>query len=95
MPLREFGLLARVANVSLISLQRQHGLDQLPTIDGKFRAFDSRTGKELWVVDQNADANSIPITYLGKDGKQYVGIFASGGEHKELVTGRLFVYGLP
>jgi len=65
------------------------------TIDGKFRAFDSRTGKELWVVDQSADANSIPITYQGKDSKQYVAIYASGGEHKELVAGRLFVYALP
>ncbi len=65
------------------------------TIDGKFRAFDSRNGRELWVVDQSADANSIPITWQGKNGKQYVGIFAAGGEHKELVTGRLFVYALP
>jgi quinoprotein glucose dehydrogenase len=65
------------------------------TIDGKFRAFDSRTGHEVWSVDQNADANSIPITYQGKDGKQYVAVFASGGEHKEHVNGRLFVYALP
>jgi glucose dehydrogenase len=65
------------------------------TIDGKFRAFESRTGNELWAVDQNADANSIPITYQGKDGKQYVAVFASGGEHREKVNGRLFVYALP
>ncbi|HVW86400.1 MAG TPA: PQQ-binding-like beta-propeller repeat protein [Bryobacteraceae bacterium] len=65
------------------------------TMDGKFRAFDSRTGNESWVVDQNADANSIPITFLGKDGKQYVAIYAAGGEHKEKVNGRLFVYALP
>ena len=64
-------------------------------MDGKFRAFDSRNGKELWVVDQSADANSIPVTYQGKDGKQYVAIFASGGEHKETVNGRLFAYALP
>ena len=65
------------------------------TIDGKFRAFDSKTGRELWVVDHQADANTIPITYQGKDGKQYVAIFAAGGEHKEVVAGRLFVYALP
>ncbi len=65
------------------------------TIDGKFRAFDSKTGRELWVVDHHADANTIPITYQGKDGKQYVAIFAAGGEHKEVVAGRLFVYALP
>jgi quinoprotein glucose dehydrogenase len=65
------------------------------TIDGKFRAFDSRTGKELWVTDQHADTNAVPITYRGKNGKQYVAVFASGGDHPEAITGRLFVYALP
>ena len=36
MPLREFEPLARVANVSLISLQRQYGLEQLAANDGQF-----------------------------------------------------------
>jgi glucose dehydrogenase len=65
------------------------------TIDGKFRAFDSRTGKELWVTDQHADTNAVPITYRGKSGKQYVAVFASGGDHPDALTGRLFVYALP
>ena len=49
------------------------------TNDSRFRAFESKTGKMLW--DQAIDANghTIPITYLGKDGKQYVAIMAGGG----------------
>jgi quinoprotein glucose dehydrogenase len=49
------------------------------TIDDYFRAFDSRTGEELWAVKLDASAHSIPITYEGKDGKQYVVIMAGGG----------------
>jgi quinoprotein glucose dehydrogenase len=65
------------------------------TIDGKFRAFDSKNGRELWVVDHHADANSVPITYRGRSGRQYVAIFASGGDHPQAPAGRLFVYALP
>jgi glucose dehydrogenase len=65
------------------------------SVDGRFRAFDSRTGKELWLTDLHADANSVPITYQGKDGKQYVAVFASAGRHPEAIPGRLFVFALP
>jgi quinoprotein glucose dehydrogenase len=49
------------------------------TIDGRFRAFDARNGKELWVDKLDAPAHSIPSTYMGRDGKQYVVISAGGG----------------
>ena len=49
------------------------------TNDSRFRAFDSRTGKELWVTKIDASAHSVPITFQGKNGKQYVVIMASGG----------------
>ena len=49
------------------------------TDDSRFRAFDSRTGKELWVTKLDASAHSAPITYLGKDGKQYVVVTGTGG----------------
>jgi quinoprotein glucose dehydrogenase len=47
------------------------------TTDRRFRAFDARTGAELWaaVLDKNVNAN--PMTYLGKDGKQYVAVVAT------------------
>ena len=48
------------------------------TNDRRFRAFDSRTGKELWTATLPASAHSVPITYRGKDGRQYVAIVASG-----------------
>jgi quinoprotein glucose dehydrogenase len=48
------------------------------TLDAKFRAFESRTGKELWSAKLDGAALTVPITYLGKDGKQYV-VVAAGG----------------
>jgi len=49
------------------------------TSDNRFRAFDSKTGKELWVVKLAHSATAIPVTYQGKDGKQYVAVVAAGG----------------
>jgi glucose dehydrogenase len=49
------------------------------TNDGRFRAFDARTGKQLWEVKIDASAHTIPVTYMGKDGKQYVVVEAFGG----------------
>jgi quinoprotein glucose dehydrogenase len=53
------------------------------TSDGRFRAFDARTGKELWVTRNppNAQgnspaANANPMSYLGRSGKQYVAVVA-------------------
>ncbi len=47
------------------------------TNDRRFRAFDSKTGKELWVTKLEKTANANPVTYQGKNGKQYVAIVAS------------------
>jgi quinoprotein glucose dehydrogenase len=49
------------------------------TNDSRFRAFDSKTGKLLWETKLEASAHSIPITYMGRDGRQYVSIMAEGG----------------
>jgi glucose dehydrogenase len=65
------------------------------TTDGKFRAFASRSGQELWATDLGVDVNSIPITWEGKNGKQYVAVFASGGAHHGAKPGTLYVYSLP
>jgi membrane-bound PQQ-dependent dehydrogenase (glucose/quinate/shikimate family) len=47
--------------------------------DRRFRAFDSRTGKQLWVAELAASAHAAPIAYIGKkSGKQFV-VIASGG----------------
>jgi glucose dehydrogenase len=42
------------------------------TDDQRFHAYDSRTGKLLWETKLPATAYSNPITYQGKDGKQYI-----------------------
>jgi quinoprotein glucose dehydrogenase len=49
------------------------------TNDQRFRAFESKTGRLLWEQALEANGHAIPITYLGKDGKQYVAIMAAGG----------------
>ena len=48
------------------------------TNDKRFRAFDSKTGGELWAAKLDMSAHAVPITYQGKDGKQYVAIVAAG-----------------
>lgn len=48
------------------------------TNDKQFRAFDSRTGQLLWQTSLDYGGNATPITYLGRDGKQYVVIASTG-----------------
>jgi quinoprotein glucose dehydrogenase len=47
------------------------------TNDQRFRAFDARTGEELWAVKLDAQVDANPMTYLDKDGKQYVAVVAN------------------
>ena len=49
------------------------------TNDRRFRAFDAKTGAELWSTMLPASGHATPMTYMGKDGVQYVVIAASGG----------------
>jgi glucose dehydrogenase len=48
------------------------------TNDRRFRAFDSRTGKALWETKLDAEGHTNPMTYLGRNGKQYVVVVSSG-----------------
>lgn len=73
------------------------------TDDRRFRAFDTRTGKELWSVELAQNAAAVPITYRGKDGRQYVAVtaasFGGGGgrgpDGKPLNNEALVVFALP
>jgi membrane-bound PQQ-dependent dehydrogenase (glucose/quinate/shikimate family) len=48
--------------------------------DARFRAFDSRTGKQLWMAELDASGHAAPVTYIGKkSSKQFVVIAAGGG----------------
>jgi quinoprotein glucose dehydrogenase len=49
------------------------------TKDEKIRAFDARTGKQLWEAPLPAAAHATPATYA-VGGKQYVVIAAGGGK---------------
>jgi len=55
------------------------------TSDRRFRAFDAQTGNQLWEVTLENNVNANPMTYLGRDGKQYVAAVAGD----ELVAFRL------
>ncbi|HEX4346333.1 MAG TPA: PQQ-binding-like beta-propeller repeat protein, partial [Vicinamibacterales bacterium] len=47
------------------------------TDDNRFRALDARNGNELWVTKLDRRGNADPLTYRGKDGKQYVAVVAT------------------
>ena len=47
------------------------------TNDRRIRAFDAKNGKELWTAQLPGQGNANPITYTGKNGKQYVAIVAT------------------
>jgi glucose dehydrogenase len=56
------------------------------TDDNRFRALDTKTGRELWAAKLERRGNADPITYADRNGKQYVAIVA---------TDTLVVYSLP
>ena len=56
------------------------------TDDNRFRAFDAKTGNQLWVTRLERRGNADPITYQGRNGKQYVAVVA---------TDTVAVYALP
>jgi quinoprotein glucose dehydrogenase len=56
------------------------------TDDNRFRALDAKTGKQLWVTKLARRGNANPITYQGRNGKQYVAVVA---------VDTLLVYALP
>ena len=68
------------------------------TSDRRFRAFDSKTGKELWSTKLDYNITAIPMTYMGKNGKQYVAVVAGaggarGGNNESLVVSRVALKG--
>ena len=66
------------------------------TNDNRIRAFESKTGRELWAGKLDADGQATPITYMGKDGRQYVAIMAGGGSYWGAPAGdALIAFALP
>lgn len=65
------------------------------TTDKYFRAFDARTGKEIWTYRIPYTANSTPMTYrLHKDGRQFV-VIAAGGHGWSQSGDALMAFALP
>src|SRR6185369_5662767 len=66
------------------------------TIDCRFRAFESRTGKQLWETELPACAHTVPMTFLGKDQRQYVVVAAGGGSYLGAAPGsKILAFALP
>jgi len=66
------------------------------TNDRRFRAFDKDSGRELWVTGLPASAHATPMTYMGKNGKQYVVIAAGGGnKYNNDYSDSLVAFALP
>ena len=66
------------------------------TIDRRFRAFDAETGAVLWEATLEASAHATPMTYEGRDGRQYVVIAAGGGGILRSEPGsRIVAFALP
>ena len=65
------------------------------TTDRYFRAFDSRTGEELWRQRIPFNANAIPMTYrLHRDSRQFV-VVAAGGNVLTTIGDALLAFALP
>lgn len=66
------------------------------TIDRRFRAYGSDSGKLLWEVELEAAAHSVPMTFMGKDDRQYVVVTAGGGSYLGSSPGsKLVAFALP
>ena len=58
-------------------------------------AIESRTGKELWDTELPACAHSVPMTFLGKDNRQYVVVAAGGGFLGAQAGSNIVAFALP
>lgn len=67
------------------------------TDDARFRAFETRTGKQLWEHMLPASGYATPMTYADSRGRQYVAVVATGGSQvgAPLQSDALVVYSLP
>lgn len=66
------------------------------TNDQRFRAFDAATGKILWEIKLETGAYVTPMTYEGKNGKQYVVLVDTGGSFYDTTAGdSVIAFALP
>jgi quinoprotein glucose dehydrogenase len=66
------------------------------TKDQRFHAFEAATGKLLWETKLDTGSYTVPMTYAGKNGKQYVVLVASGGSFYDTTSGdSVIAFALP
>ncbi len=64
--------------------------------DSRFRAFDAKTGKEVWRADLPASGHGTPVSYRGRDGRQYVVVAAGGGgRFSKTISDAFVAFALP
>jgi glucose dehydrogenase len=64
--------------------------------DQLFHAYDVRNGKLLWQTQLPTGSYTVPMTYKGKNGKQYVLAVATGGSFYDTTAGdSVIAYSLP
>ena len=66
------------------------------TTDHLFHAYDAKTGKLLWQTKMESGSYTTPMTYQGRNGKQYVVTVATGGSFFDTTAGdSVFAFALP
>lgn len=66
------------------------------TLDQYLRAYDITDGRELWSVRLPAGGQATPMTFLGKDGRQYVVLVVGGhGSFGTKMGDYIIAYALP
>jgi quinoprotein glucose dehydrogenase len=75
------------------------------TADRRFRAFDAATGKIVWERELPYAPMTVPVSYQGRDGRQYIAIIGAGSglggaatrgaDGKPLNQESLYVFALP
>jgi quinoprotein glucose dehydrogenase len=64
--------------------------------DSRFRAFDLRTGRELWRADLPASGHATPTTFRSRAGRQIVLIAAGGGgKFSRAISDAIVAFALP
>jgi alcohol dehydrogenase (cytochrome c) len=63
--------------------------------NGWFKAYDAKTGKELWKYNCGAGVNAPAVSYM-VDGKQYIAVAAGGNNQIDAKRGNsVFVFAIP
>jgi quinoprotein glucose dehydrogenase len=65
------------------------------TQDKTFRAHNPKTGEVIWETELPSNANTTPITWQGKTGKQYIGVTSGARGGDGGAAGDFTVFALP